>query len=380
MAVKVLCVAGARPNFIKIAPLMRALRANPRWDARLVHTGQHYDAIMSKIFFDDLKIPRPDIELEVGSGTHAVQTAEIMRRFEPVLEAEQPQAVIVVGDVNSTIACALVVAKFVLREPFACKRGTRRRPIMVHVEAGLRSFDDDMPEEVNRKLTDAISDLLFVSDPAGLDNLRKEGVPEAKVVFVGNVMIDTLLAAREQAMQSAILDKLGLGGRPYGLLTLHRPSNVDEPKTLAALLGAIDETTRRLAPMVFPVHPSTQSRMKDAGIALDPARWILCDPIGYLDFLKLTACAKVVLTDSGGIQEETTVLGVPCVTLRENTERPVTIHEGSNLLAGTTRQGILGAFAKAMAQSASGEKRVPRFWDGRSAERIDAALAGIFAP
>ncbi len=379
MSVKVLCVAGARPNFIKIAPLMKALRSNPLYDARLVHTGQHYDAIMSKIFFEDLKIPRPDVELEVGSGSHAGQTAEIMRRFETVLEAEQPQAVIVVGDVNSTIACALVVAKFNLKQPFRCSLGTRRRPVMVHVEAGLRSFDDDMPEEINRKLTDSISDLLLVSDPAGLANLKREGVPDSRVVFVGNVMIDTLLAARERAMQSDVLERLGLAGQAYGLLTLHRPSNVDDPETLAGLLKVIDATTRGLPLMVFPVHPRTRERMKAAGIALDALRWRLSDPIGYLDFLKLTACARVVLTDSGGIQEETTVLGVPCVTLRDNTERPCTIEEGSNVLAGTTRPGIEAAFQRAMSMDPNAPRRVPRFWDGRSAERIDAALAGIFA-
>lgn len=377
MRIKVLCVAGARPNFMKIAPLIRALRERPLFDPRLVHTGQHYDAAMSKIFFEDLKIPRPDIDLGVGSGSHAAQTAEIMKRFEPILEREQPEAVLVVGDVNSTIACALVVAKFILQRPFTCKLGLRRRPIMIHVEAGLRSFDDDMPEEVNRRLTDAISDLLFVSDPAGIANLRREGVPDGRVVFVGNVMIDTLMAAHDQAMQSRILEKLGLVEKEYTLLTLHRPSNVDEPKTLTALLDTLDQTAQRLAPVVFPVHPRTRKRLDEAKVRLDKRRWLLTGPLGYLDFLKLAACARVVMTDSGGIQEETTVLGVPCVTLRDSTERPCTIAEGSNVLAGTTREGILEAFAKAM--TAPDEKRMPRLWDGHAADRIAQSLVEMFS-
>src|ERR1700733_14119405 len=235
MASKILCVAGARPNFMKIAPLMRVLRQNPAFDTKLVHTGQHYDDKLSKVFFDDLKIPRPDIELEVGSGSHAQQTAEIIKRFEPVLEKEQPQAVLVVGDVNSTIGCAIVTAKFNLKQPFSSKLGERRRPIMIHVEAGLRSFDWEMPEEINRILTDSISDLLFVSDPAGIENLKKEGVLESRYFFVGNVMIDTLLAAKEQAMRSGILEELGVKAKGYALLTLHRPSNVDDLDALKAL-------------------------------------------------------------------------------------------------------------------------------------------------
>ncbi len=375
MPTKLLCVAGARPNFMKIAPLMRALRANPRWDARLVHTGQHYDAAMSKVFFDDLAIPRPDIELEVGSGSHASQTAEIMKRFEPVILAEQPQGVIVVGDVNSTIACALVTAKLTLEKSFASSFGERRRPIMIHVEAGLRSFDDDMPEEINRKLTDAISDVLFVSDPAGVENLAKEGVSNERVFFVGNVMIDTLVAAKGRAMESRVLETLGVREREYALLTLHRPSNVDDPKTLALLLETIDEIAKKTR-IVFPVHPRTRARIAAHGITLDPSRWSVVEPLGYLDFLKLTASAKVVLTDSGGIQEETTVLGVPCITLRENTERPVTITEGTNVLAGTKREAILAAYERFQKSPPSG--RSPRFWDGKSAARIDEALGTIF--
>jgi UDP-N-acetylglucosamine 2-epimerase (non-hydrolysing) len=373
---KVLCIAGARPNFMKIAPIMRALRARPAFDARLVHTGQHYDDKLSAIFFDELRIPRPDIELEVGSASHAVQAAKIMLAFESVLAKEQPECVLVVGDVNSTIACALVTSKFQLDAPFRSRFGERRRPLMVHVEAGLRSFDDDMPEEINRKLTDCISEVLFVSDPAGIDNLKREGVADDRVFFVGNVMIDTLLAARDRAMSSPVLEQQGLKAKEYGLVTLHRPSNVDDPQNLKALLAVLDQIARRL-PLVFPVHPRTRGRLDAAGIQLDPARWKLMDPAGYLDFMKLTHGARVILTDSGGIQEEATVLGVPCVTLRENTERPVTISEGTNILAGTAPDKVLAAFETAMTRPTEG--RMPRYWDGRSAERIADELEKIFA-
>ena len=376
MAFTILCVAGARPNFMKIAPLLRAFGARPELRPRLVHTGQHYDEKLSKIFFEDLAIPRPDVELAVGSGSHAAQAAEIMRRFEPVLEQEQPQAVLVVGDVNSTIACALVTAKWQLQKPFATKAGPRRRPLIIHVEAGLRSFDDDMPEEVNRKLTDCISDLLFVSDPAGMENLRREGVPDERVFYVGNVMIDTLLSARERAMASTILEDLGVEPRGYGLVTLHRPSNVDDPATLRALLTCLDEVAKDVR-LLFPVHPRTRSRLEALGIKLDPARWLLTEPIGYIDFLKVTAMARVVLSDSGGVQEETTVLGVPCVTLRENTERPVTISQGTNVLAGTRPENILASYRAALARA--GTKRVPALWDGQSADRIADILVRVAA-
>jgi UDP-N-acetylglucosamine 2-epimerase (non-hydrolysing) len=376
--VKILLIAGARPNFIKIAPLVRAFRKHPRFDARLVHTGQHYDAKLSKVFFEDLAIPKPDIELEIGSGSHAQQTAEIMKRFEAVLQQEQPQAVLVVGDVNSTIGCALVTAKFFLERPFSARLDgrvvERRRPIMIHVEAGLRSRDDDMPEEINRKLTDAISDLLFVSDPAGMEHLEREGVAESRTFFVGNVMIDTLLAAREQAMKSTILEELALAPRGYVLVTLHRPSNVDDPHQLGPLLRTIEESAGDM-PLVFPVHPRTRARLQQSQLTLDDKRWRLTEPLGYLDFLKLTAQARIVLTDSGGVQEETTVLGVPCVTLRENTERPVTISEGTNFLAGTQPASVRENVAKALAAPTAG--RVPRFWDGRSAERIVEILERV---
>ena len=369
MSTKILCIAGARPNFMKIAPLLRALRGKPQLDAKLVHTGQHYDEKLSKVFFEDLKIPRPDLELEVGSGSHTQQTTEIMRRFETVLAAEQPQAVLVVGDVNSTIACAMVTAKHFLPAPFSFRGHDRRRPLVIHVEAGLRSFDDDMPEEINRKLTDAISDLLYVSDPAGLENLKREGVGDERAIFVGNVMIDTLLAAKDQAVRSNVLTELGVTEKAYGLVTLHRPSNVDDATALAALLATLDEIAKFSSlKMVFPVHPRTRQRLSQAGLTPDPARWTLCDPLGYFDFLRLQASARIVLTDSGGVQEETTVLGVPCVTLRENTERPCTITEGTNVLAGTEREAIIAASKGALSMKLTG--RVPRFWDGKSAERI----------
>jgi UDP-N-acetylglucosamine 2-epimerase (non-hydrolysing) len=375
MPVKIVLVAGTRPNFIKVAPLMRALAANSTFEPMLIHTGQHYDPKLSKIFFDELRIPRPDMELEVGSATHAQQTAEIMRRFEPLLGQEQPHAVIVVGDVNSTIACSLVVAKFQLARAFQWKHGRRQRPVIIHVEAGLRSFDDDMPEEVNRKLTDVVSEVLFVSDPAGLTNLRREGAPESRVFFVGNVMVDSLLAAREQAMKSTILSQLGITEKQFCLVTLHRPSNVDDPEMLSRLMEILDAVTAPL-PLVFPVHPRTQERLRAIGFKPDVKRWILTDAVGYLDFLKLEATARAVFTDSGGVQEETTVLGVPCVTLRENTERPVTIEEGTNALGGTDKETILTALQTVTGRRLDG--RMPKYWDGHAADRIVGILDGLF--
>ena len=376
MTIKVLCVAGARPNFPKIAPLMKALATrSERFQTYLVHTGQHYDDALSKVFFDDLKIPRPDLDLGVGSGSHAQQTAEILRAFEQVLRDQQPQAVLVVGDVNSTIACALASAKFTLAQPFTFKGAQRQRPVMIHVEAGLRSFDDEMPEEINRRLTDTISEMLFITDPAGEENLRHEGVAKGRCYFVGNVMIDTLLAAKERAMASDVLERLGQKAGGFALLTLHRPSNVDDPKQLRELIGALDEIALDL-PIVFPVHPRTAARLEAAEIALDSSRWIRCAPLGYLDFMKLEATAKLVLTDSGGIQEETTVLGVPCLTLRENTERPVTIVEGTNVLAQTSRESVLAAYREFQQSPKAG--RIPRYWDGRAATRIVDALDAAF--
>jgi UDP-N-acetylglucosamine 2-epimerase (non-hydrolysing) len=372
---KILCVVGARPNFMKIAPIMRALAKDARFQPRLLHTGQHYDEKLSRIFFDELAIPRPDIELEVGSGTLAVQTAEIMRRAEPVLIDEQPHAVLVVGDVNSTIACAFVASRFHRREAFHYAGEARTRPVVIHVEAGLRSFDDDMPEEINRKLTDAISDVLFVSEPSGITNLEREGVASNRCFHVGNVMIDTLLAARERAATSPVKQTLGIAGAPYGVVTLHRPSNVDDIQTLRAMLGTLAEVAAGLR-LVFPIHPRTRTRIESAGASFDPERLLLVEPLGYLDFLKLVADSSLVLTDSGGVQEETTVLGIPCITLRDNTERPITISEGTNRLGGTTRESILEAFEAS--QRASSQTRVPALWDGNAAHRIVEILARLF--
>ncbi len=329
-----LAVAGARPNFMKVAPLLRELRRRPGVTADLVHTGQHYDERMSELFFDELAIPRPVADLGVGSGSHAVQTAEVMRRFEPVLLERRPDAVIVVGDVNSTLACALVAVK--LGVPIA------------HVEAGLRSFDRSMPEEINRVLTDAVSDWLFVSEPSGVENLRREGVPPHKTFLVGNVMIDTLLACRERAELSPVLEQLGLSSRGYAVLTLHRPASVDDPATFAGLLDAVARIGREL-PVVFPVHPRTRKSLggHESG---GPAGLILTEPFGYLDFMKLVGHARMVLTDSGGIQEETTVLGVPCLTLRTSTERPATIDHGTNQLVGLDPDRIVGAARRVLGE------------------------------
>jgi UDP-N-acetylglucosamine 2-epimerase (non-hydrolysing) len=284
--------------------------------------------------------------------------------------------VLVVGDVNSTIACAMVAARFHRKTSFRWRDGARTRPVVIHVEAGLRSFDDDMPEEINRKLTDAISDVLFVSEPSGMQNLGKEGVASGRTFLVGNVMIDTLVAARERAMRSGVLEELGIAGASYGLVTLHRPSNVDDPDTLRALISTLGEIARDMR-LVFPVHPRTRARLDAAGIVLDPKRLLLTDPLGYLDFLKLMAEAKLVLTDSGGVQEETTVLGVPCVTLRDNTERPVTVAEGTNRLGGTRRESILRAVAEA--RQGGGSARVPSLWDGKAADRVVDVLSDLFA-
>lgn len=375
---KILCVVGARPNFIKMAALMRSFSRSPQVEARLVHTGQHYDPQLSDVFFRQLGIPAPDVELEVGAGTQTEQTAEIMRKFEGVLEAEQPHGVLVVGDVNSTIACALATVKFRLREPFLWARGRRVRPVIIHVEAGLRSFDDEMPEEVNRKMTDALSDLLFVSEAAGIRNLTREGVAQERMYLVGNVMIDTLLAAREEASRTGILGKLSLVAGEYGLLTLHRPSNVDDPEALRTLLATLDSVATRL-PLVFPVHPRTRARLKEASILLASSRWTVTEPLGYMECLALQSSARVVLTDSGGVQEESTALGVPCVTLRENTERPCTVSEGTNRIAGVSRAGILRAFGAAMESGIPGARsRTPALWDGKAADRVAAILVRSF--
>ncbi len=350
---KILAVVGARPNFMKIAPLMWEMQRRPNVTASLVHTGQHYDERMSKLFFEELAIPRPDVDLGVGSGSHAVQTAEVMRRFEPVLLEQRPDAVIVVGDVNSTIACALTAVK--LGVPVA------------HVEAGLRSFDRSMPEEINRLLTDTISRWLFVSERSGIENLRREGIPDGRVFFVGNVMIDTLLACRERCERSMILEEFGLSERGYAVLTLHRPSNVDDPSAFRGLLAGIGRLQREL-PIIFPVHPRTRNALNGQVNGSMPGLR-LTEPLGYLDFLKLVAHARLVLTDSGGIQEETTVFGVPCLTLRKNTERPVTITGGTNRLVGMDPDRLVAAGLQVL-QSPPAPGRVPELWDGKAAGRI----------
>jgi len=349
---EILLVAGARPNFMKIAPIAAAVRADGRIRGTILHTGQHYDREMSDLFFEQLEIPEPEIRLGVGSASHARQTAEIMIRLEPVLLERRPAAVLVVGDVNSTIASALVAVK--LGIPVA------------HVEAGLRSFDRSMPEEINRILTDAISRWLFVTEKSGLRHLSSEGIDESRIHFTGNVMIDTLTRCREKAAQLDSPRALGLTPNRYALMTLHRPSNVDEAKRLGAMLEPIRELSREM-PVIFPVHPRTRTMLEEVR-GNDTGDLRLLDPLGYLEFLGLMAGARLVLTDSGGIQEETTVLGVPCVTLRDNTERPVTLTEGTNHLAGTAPDSIRATIREAL--SADSDPRVPELWDGRAAERI----------
>ncbi len=348
---------------MKIAPLIEEMTKYPDLEPVLVHTGQHYDDVMSKFFFKDLGIPKPDVNLEVGSASHAVQTAMIMQRFEPVLLQGRPDLVIVVGDVNSTIACALTSVK--LGIPVA------------HVEAGLRSFDRTMPEEINRVLTDAISDYLFTTEKSATENLLREGIAKEKIYFVGNVMIDTLMRHRRKADRSEILAKMGATEGSYGLVTLHRPSNVDCRDTLENILYALEKIGQRL-PLIFPCHPRTREKIEAFRLlsyvnAKDKSKISLgihfCDPLGYLDFLKLMAEARVVLTDSGGIQEETTILGIPCVTLRENTERPVTITEGTNTVVGRDKDKIVENALKVL-NGHSVKGNIPELWDGKAAERI----------
>jgi UDP-N-acetylglucosamine 2-epimerase (non-hydrolysing) len=356
----ILHVVGARPNFMKIAPVLDACGRRPGLASTLVHTGQHYDEKMSRLFFEELGIPRPDVDLEVGSGSQAAQTALILQRIEPLLVERRPDLVLVVGDVNSTVACGLAAVK--LGIPLA------------HVEAGLRSFDRSMPEEINRLVTDAISDLLFVTEQSGMDNLAREGVAAGKVHFVGNVMIDTLLKHRASAARSDVVRRLGLEPGAYAVLTLHRPANVDDPATFSRLLEPIAELSRDL-PVVFPVHPRSRAALASATSVTKTADLRPIEPLGYLDFLKLTSDARIVLTDSGGIQEETTILGVPCVTLRDNTERPVTITHGTNVLAGTKPEGIREAIGRALAR-AGAPVAPPPLWDGKAAERIADVLEG----
>jgi UDP-N-acetylglucosamine 2-epimerase (non-hydrolysing) len=354
--VRVLNVVGARPNFMKMAPLVRGL-GERGIEQKLVHTGQHYDDNMSKVFFEDLRMPAPDIYLGVGSGSHAEQTARIMVEFEKVCQAEDPDLVVVVGDVNSTLACSIVSAK--LWVPVA------------HVEAGLRSRDWRMPEEVNRVVTDRLSELLLTPSPDADENLRAEGVPEERIHRVGNIMIDSLVDNLERARDSTILERLSLEPGRFGVLTLHRPSNVDDPSILLGILGVLHEVAEEF-PVVFSCHPRTAQRLENLpeyGAFSGKGDFRILEPLGYLDFLHLYSHGKIVFTDSGGLQEETTFLGIPCVTIRENTERPITISEGTNVLAGSDPGRIRAAYHSALDKRAS-RGRAPDLWDGKTAPRI----------
>ncbi len=370
---RVLHVAGARPNFIKIAPLMAALREHSEIEQCLVHTGQHYDERLSKVFFDDLQIDRPNVNLEVGSGSHAVQTARIMMAFEGVCVEWQPDLVVVVGDVNSTVACALVGAKLGIA--------------IAHVEAGLRSFDWTMPEEINRVVTDRLADVLFTTERSANENLRREGVPSERIHFVGNVMVDTLLRYRERARSLQVPERFGVMPKEFALVTLHRPANVDSGEALAGILEGIRRVAK-IMPVLFPMHPRTKGRIDSLGLQDRLGETGILEPLGYLEFLGLMNDAAVVLTDSGGIQEETTVLGVPCLTLRPNPERPITVEQGSNTLVGLDPGAIVTAVERAVDGSAAGDRgpqQIPELWDGKAAERIarivnDRSCGSVYSP
>lgn len=361
---KIMNIVGARPNLPKIAPLMHEMKRHPEVEPLLIHTGQHYDDKLNDIFFRQMGIPLPDVNLEVGSGSHAVQTAEILKLVEPVLIDQQPDVVLVVGDVNSTIAVSLAAVKLGMR--------------VAHVEAGLRSFDRSMPEEINRILTDALADYLFVTEEDAVENLLREGRPRESIFFVGNVMIDSLRYFLPLAQQSLVGEELGLvtdsSWRDFAILTLHRPSNVDSLDKLREIMSALDSIAAQL-PVIFPVHPRTAQRLLQGGIVHHPDLRLI-EPMGYLDFLCLLSRAALVLTDSGGIQEETTALGVPCLTLRENTERPITITQGTNVLVGTDPEKIVVAARKSIASKASAQP-LPPLWDGHAAERIVDTLSRV---
>ncbi len=355
---KVLLIAGARPNFMKVAPIYAEMkRRAAEFEPMIVHTGQHYDVAMSDAFFDDLGMPKPDIHLGVGSGSHAVQTAKIMTEFEPVVLSEKPDWVLVVGDVNSTIACALVCAKLGVK--------------VAHVEAGLRSRDRSMPEEINRILTDSISDLLFTTSQDADANLKSEGIAADKIRFVGNVMIDSLLEHLKLAERSNVREQLGVANSDYAVLTLHRPSNVDDKQTFSGILDALLAIAERL-PIIFPVHPRTKAKIEEFGFgdAIKLSNIRLIEPLGYLDFMRLYSGARLVLTDSGGLQEETTVLGIPCLTLRHNTERPITIEMGTNILVGTDPEKIKQAAFNNLSNTDKQNTQPPPLWDGKTARRI----------
>ena len=365
----VLCVAGARPNFMKIAPIISRMQEKPDpIPIKLVHTGQHYDPQMNDTFFNQLQIPSPDIALEVGSGSHACQTAEIMKRFEPVVDSESPAAVLVVGDVNSTIACALVAAK-------------KGIPV-IHVEAGLRSYDRTMPEEINRVLTDQLSELLFITEPSARENLLQEGIAEQRIFQVGNVMIDTL--RRCQALAVPVKDVLSdienkdlylKGDNGYCVLTLHRPSNVDNAQLFRQLLETVRMVSEEV-PVIFPIHPRTRNRIDELGLQklIESPRIVQLQPLGYLEMLGLVSESRLVMTDSGGLQEETTVLGVPCITLRDNTERPATVEQGTNTVVGHDRQQIMAIVSDVLGNGGK-QGRTPELWDGKAAIRIKSVLA-----
>src|SRR5689334_21027590 len=360
---KVINVVGARPNFMKVAPIVAAMKKRPDTFLPLVvHTGQHYDSAMSDSFFHDLDLPQPDTHLGVGSGSHAAQTAAVMERFEPVVLRENPDWVLVVGDVNSTIACALVCVKLGVK--------------VAHVEAGLRSRDRSMPEEINRLLTDQIADLLFTPSLDANDNLLAEGIPQERIRFVGNVMIDSLQHNLPAARAQHTRERLNLSGIDYALLTLHRPSNVDLRASFEGILDALEAIAAKL-PILFPVHPRTRKTIAELGLServesIKELRTV--EPLGYLDFLNLSSSARLVLTDSGGIQEETTALGIPCLTLRENTERPITVEMGTNVVVGTDTSKIVAAANAALNGSAKKALRQPPLWDGQTSERILDAL------
>jgi len=358
VTIRIINICGVRPNFMKVAPLMAAYKEFPEIEAILVHTGQHLNHNMSGLFFDELGIPQPDINLGVSAGSCTSQTAEIMKLLEPVILKLCPQAVLVVGDVNSTVAGALTAVRVGVK--------------VIHVEAGLRSFDRSMPEEINRLLTDVLSDFLFVSEPSGRRNLRVEGVADERIFFVGNVMVDTLLRCRERAESSCILDRLGVTDRAYILVTLHRPSNVDNPQVLSKLLTTFGQIAER-TPVVFPIHPRTRINLARFGLSRQLVGVQLIDPLGYLDFLKLMAHSLGVFTDSGGVQEETTILGVPCATLRTNTERPITVEVGTNQLVGCDPRAIMTAH-DAILQGGWRVGRIPELWDGKAAQRIARTL------
>jgi UDP-N-acetylglucosamine 2-epimerase (non-hydrolysing) len=354
---KLLIVAGARPNFMKVAPLIKCIRSYGALEYRLVHTGQHYDERMSEIFFSELGIPAPDINLGVGSGSHALQTANVMAKFEPVCEAERPDWVVVVGDVNSTMACTLVCAKMGIK--------------VAHVEAGLRSFDRTMPEEVNRIVTDALADLLLTPSPDGDENLKREGIPVSKIRLVGNIMIDTVVANLQKSREINLLSRLGLERKAFAYVTLHRPSNVDHPASLTGVMATLKGLASQM-PVVFPMHPRTRKMCCQFGVGLNGASGLkVLEPIGYLESLCLTENARLVLTDSGGLQEESTYFRTPCLTLRSNTERPVTVTLGSNKL--TTLPELPRDISTVLSREPA-YGSIPPLWDGQTAPRIICTL------